>query len=212
MKYILIVSLLLMGCEQSKEQQIKTAIKTYLNQNLDDISSYEPVVFGKIDTLNIINGYIINYTNYNNPYQIVHNKNGNLGFYDSVNETVLVYNENDFDIFLIKNNIGIFDHKYYKFYTANFKANKYEKKMISISNLEHNYKPIKYSKVDSIQLQVFHSFRLKSNNSNKRIFKYYFRLNNKLEVLDKSDKPFSEIDYSEIYFDNLNSDTAAYAK
>jgi hypothetical protein len=41
----------LISCEKSNEEKAKEAIHTYLNENLDDMSSYEPVKFGTLDTV-----------------------------------------------------------------------------------------------------------------------------------------------------------------
>lgn len=200
------------GCKKTNDEIAQEAIKSYLNENLDDMSSYEPVLFDNIDTLLVFKGYIVNYQNHKNPFQVVYNKKGNLGFYNSKEKTVLVFNENDLDIFLINRSIGIFDHKRYQFYLVENKTNKNIPKPISLFNLKQNNKPIKYSKLDSIELQVFHSFRIKDSNSQKRIYKYYFRLNNKFKVLEKSDTPYTQIDYSHIYYDKLISDTLSLGK
>jgi hypothetical protein len=48
---LIILSIAIVGCSKSNEEKAKDAIKTYLNENLDDISTYEPVKFGNLDTL-----------------------------------------------------------------------------------------------------------------------------------------------------------------
>ena len=44
-------TLSLYSCEKSNEERAKDAIKKYLNENLDDMSTYELVKFGPLDTL-----------------------------------------------------------------------------------------------------------------------------------------------------------------
>lgn len=39
------------GCRKSNDEKAKDAIKSYLNENLDDMSTYEPVKFGNLDSL-----------------------------------------------------------------------------------------------------------------------------------------------------------------
>lgn len=46
-----ILSIILNSCGNSNEEKAKDAIRTYLNENLDDMSSYEPVKFGTLDSL-----------------------------------------------------------------------------------------------------------------------------------------------------------------
>lgn len=41
----------LLGCVKSNEEKAKEAIHTFLNENLDDITTYEPVKFGTLDTV-----------------------------------------------------------------------------------------------------------------------------------------------------------------
>lgn len=48
---LIILSITIAGCRKSNEEKAKDAIKTYLNENLDDMSTYEPVKFGDLDTL-----------------------------------------------------------------------------------------------------------------------------------------------------------------
>jgi hypothetical protein len=54
-KYSLILftifSILLNSCGNSNEEKAKDAIRTYLNENLDDMSTYEPVKFGELEPL-----------------------------------------------------------------------------------------------------------------------------------------------------------------
>ncbi len=50
-KILFLLSLSLMSCEKSYEQKAKDAIHTYLNENLNDVSSYEAVKFGKLDSI-----------------------------------------------------------------------------------------------------------------------------------------------------------------
>lgn len=56
MKKILLIivslfSILLFSCENSNEKKAKEAIRNYLNENLDDMSTYESVKFGTLDTV-----------------------------------------------------------------------------------------------------------------------------------------------------------------
>ncbi|MCX6194283.1 MAG: hypothetical protein NTX34_07360 [Cytophagales bacterium] len=46
-----IFSILLNSCGNSNEEKAKDAIRTYLNENLDDMSTYEPVKFGELEPL-----------------------------------------------------------------------------------------------------------------------------------------------------------------
>ena len=49
---IFLFSLSLLGCQKSNEEKAKEAIRIYLNENLDDMSSYEAVKFGTLDSIN----------------------------------------------------------------------------------------------------------------------------------------------------------------
>jgi hypothetical protein len=51
MKRILIILLMLSACTQTPEQKAKSAIKKFLEKTLNDPSSYEPVDFGKLDSM-----------------------------------------------------------------------------------------------------------------------------------------------------------------
>lgn len=51
--FLTILSLIFISCEKSNEEKAKDAIRTYLNENLDDMSTYEPVKFGKLDSIKI---------------------------------------------------------------------------------------------------------------------------------------------------------------
>ena len=44
-------ALSLISCEKSNEEKAKEAVYIYLNQNLDDMSSYESVKFGTLDSV-----------------------------------------------------------------------------------------------------------------------------------------------------------------
>lgn len=46
-----LISILLFSCDNSNEKKAKEAIRNYLNENLDDMSTYEPVKFGPLDTV-----------------------------------------------------------------------------------------------------------------------------------------------------------------
>lgn len=48
---LFLFSISLLGCQKSNEEKAKEAIRIYLNENLDDMSSYEAVKFGTLDTL-----------------------------------------------------------------------------------------------------------------------------------------------------------------
>lgn len=48
---LFLFSLSLLGCKKSNEEKAKEAIQTFLNENLDDMSTYEPVKFGSLDTV-----------------------------------------------------------------------------------------------------------------------------------------------------------------
>lgn len=52
--FLLIISFALFNCNQSNEEKAKEAIKTYLNENLNDMSTYESVKFGQLDTTMIL--------------------------------------------------------------------------------------------------------------------------------------------------------------
>ncbi len=45
-------ALLIISCEKSNEEKAKNAIHTYLNENLDDMATYEVVKFGNLDSIN----------------------------------------------------------------------------------------------------------------------------------------------------------------
>jgi hypothetical protein len=51
---LFLFSIALFGCEKSNEEKAKDAIRTYLNENLDDMSAYESVKFGQLDTTMIL--------------------------------------------------------------------------------------------------------------------------------------------------------------
>lgn len=46
--YFCFFSVHLMSCENTKEDKAKDAIHIYLDENLDDMTSYEPVKFGNL--------------------------------------------------------------------------------------------------------------------------------------------------------------------
>jgi hypothetical protein len=48
----ILFALSLISCEKSNEEKAKEAIHTFLNENLDDMSSYEAVKFGTLDSIN----------------------------------------------------------------------------------------------------------------------------------------------------------------
>ena len=52
--FILFFSLTIFSCEKSKEEVAREAVYTYLNENLDDISTYESVKFGTLDSVDKI--------------------------------------------------------------------------------------------------------------------------------------------------------------
>lgn len=56
MKTILLTisAMLLISCAPNPEKMIKKSIQNYLNENLNDPASYEPIEFGDIDTLEIV--------------------------------------------------------------------------------------------------------------------------------------------------------------
>jgi hypothetical protein len=47
----ILFALSLISCEKSNEEKAKVAIKTYLNENLDDMTTYEVVRFGTLDSI-----------------------------------------------------------------------------------------------------------------------------------------------------------------
>lgn len=52
--FILFFSIIIFSCEKSKEEMAREAVYTYLNENLDDISTYESVKFGTLDSIDKI--------------------------------------------------------------------------------------------------------------------------------------------------------------
>ncbi len=192
------------SCEKSNNNKIKESISTYLNENLDDMSSYEPIKYGHIDTILIFKGYVVKFQNPNKPRLVVYNNKGNLGFIDLNKNDVLVYNEKYFDVFRFKNQLGILDHKYLVFYLATSVKNKYTPKEYSLMNLKHNGKLINYSKLDSAKFEVLHTFRAKDHNGHKRIYKYYFRFDKNFNILDKNTNSLHSIDYSVLANKYLN--------
>lgn len=50
----ILFTLSLISCEKSNEEKAKEAIRIYLNENLDDMSAYESVKFGQLDTTMIL--------------------------------------------------------------------------------------------------------------------------------------------------------------
>lgn len=133
---LLILSIILFNCKQSNEDKAKEAIRTYLNENLDDMSTYEAVKFGQLDTTMVLD--------------------------------------------------------------------------LSGTSFEKKAKGFKF--------QMFHSYRLKNTNGQKEIFKGYYLLDSKLNVISFSNTPYhllSEaliqqpaIDYSDA--DTAAADTIAY--
>lgn len=53
---LLLLTLTLISCEKSNEKKAKESIYTFLNENSDDMSTYEPIKFGSLDTvLKVVN-------------------------------------------------------------------------------------------------------------------------------------------------------------
>ena len=48
---LLIMGLIVISCSKSPEKVAQQLIKEWLNENMDDIKSYEPVKFGQLDTI-----------------------------------------------------------------------------------------------------------------------------------------------------------------
>jgi hypothetical protein len=48
---LFLFSIALGSCEKSNEEKAKESIRKYLNENLDDMSTYESVKFGNLDTV-----------------------------------------------------------------------------------------------------------------------------------------------------------------
>jgi hypothetical protein len=53
--FLTLISIFVFSCKNSDDEKARNAIRTYLNENLDDMSTYEPVKFGVLDTLPKIN-------------------------------------------------------------------------------------------------------------------------------------------------------------
>lgn len=51
LSFLIITILAIISCNKSNEEKAKEAIESYLNENLDDMTTYEPVKFGKLDTI-----------------------------------------------------------------------------------------------------------------------------------------------------------------
>ncbi|MCZ2479052.1 hypothetical protein G9H64_09975 [Aquirufa nivalisilvae] len=130
---LVLLIFLLISCEKSNEEKAKESIYTFLNENLDDMTTYEPIKFGSLDTvLKVIN----------------------LEEFDQLNRD--------------------------------------------------NWK--------DINLEMFHSYRIKEGDR-KRIFKRYFKLNRKLEVIALSDYTYLNSPYQNnlmIGIDTAAADTTAY--
>lgn len=75
MKNILLTILFaftLISCEKSNEDKAKEAIRIYLNENLDDMSSYEPVKFGSLEMLVNIGNFQFYSIEKDTKYQMFH--------------------------------------------------------------------------------------------------------------------------------------------
>jgi hypothetical protein len=130
--FLIILSIILVGCRKSNEEKAKDAIKIYLNENLDDISTYEPVKFGNLDTL---------------------------------------------------------------------------------KKLDLTGTSLKNSRGNSLDFEMFHSYRIKGRDGAKHLIKEYFKLNSKIEVIEKQSFSFIPLDISEMpelpqFFENEDSSAA----
>ncbi|MHA8103938.1 hypothetical protein [Aquirufa nivalisilvae] len=125
--------LLLISCEKSNDEKAKESIYTFLNENLDDMTTYEPIKFGSLDTV------------------------------------------------------------------------------LKITDLEE-YNQLNADNWKEINLEMFHSYRIKEGDR-KRIFKRYFKLNRKLEVIALSNYTYLNSPYQNnliIGTDTAAADTTAY--
>lgn len=215
---IFLFSLSLLGCEKLNEEKAKTAIRNYLNENLDDMSTYEAVKFGTLDTLYNYNGYRIRIYNTNNPFQIVHSKkierNNQLGFLDDEMDLVIPYDSTRHKLILFKGKILLFDENDEVFYQTSINsAEKIVKNGDSnFLNIESQNKQIIIYKPSANQYEMFHSYRLKNNKGAKYLTKKYFKLNNHFEIIDLKEYSFKFDPYvgvETIAIDTAAADTAA---
>lgn len=208
----------LLGCQKSNEEKAKEAIRTYLNENLDDMSTYEPVKYGKLDTLYIFDGNIIHIYNINHPLQFVHSKsaerNNQLGFFNDVTGLVEPYDSLQHKLFLLKGQIILHSNVDNHFYSVVFnpKENIQKNKDSDLPVIKSQNRPITFSKLAPNQYEMFHSYRLKDEKGAKYLIKNYFKLSNHFDVIDSKSYSFKFNPYvgvESIPIDSAAADTAA---
>ncbi|RVU26971.1 hypothetical protein EOJ36_02950 [Sandaracinomonas limnophila] len=211
LKIIFIFSIFIISCKKSNEEIAKESIRNYLNENLDDISTYEPVKFGKLDTIFSFQGNIIKIKNLNEPLIFVSNEsNKKLGFFNKQTYDILLFDFSFHSLLWYKNKIILFDNNSRNFYWVAYDSPTKNRKINSnnLPDISSENKIIQFSKLDALEFEMFHSFRLINNQNKRFLTKKYFKLNNDLVVI-------SSLDYTligqnkNIYNNSINdADTA----
>lgn len=206
----ILFTLSLISCEKSNEEKAKEAIRIYLNENLDDMATYEIVKFGELDTVFVFDGQRVLINNPNNSFIIVKNKaKGDvLGFLDKLENNVIPFDTLRHKILFANNRIVLYDNQNIVFYDISTRKTEKLKKL-KISNLpklKHMNKVINFSKLDPNQFEMLHSYRLKDEKGAKYLTKKYFILNSNLEVISNNDFSYKSLEQQ-----GISIDTAATA-
>lgn len=190
-KLLFLLSISLLSCEKSNEEKAKLAIRTYLNENLDDMSTYEVVKFGNLDTVFVFNGQRIIINNHSNSFKIANNKaKGNiLGFIDNQENTVIPFDSIHHKLIFANGRMILYENQSNLFYDiTTVKTEKLKKlNILNLPKLKHRNNVVKFSKPDTIQFEMLHSFRLKNEKGSKYLTKIYFILNSNFEVVSTND-------------------------
>ncbi len=101
---LFLFSLLLISCEKSNEEKAKNAIRTYLNENLDDMASYESVKFGSLDTVYMVDYGRTSDSSANVKYKLVYQMFHSYRLKDANGIKYLTKN-----YFELHNNFEVFD-------------------------------------------------------------------------------------------------------
>ena len=206
LSFLFLFSLSLFGCQKSNEEKAKNAIHTYLNENLDDMATYEVVKFGNLDTVFVFDGQRVLINNPNNSFIIVKSKaKGDvLGFLDKLENNVIPFDTLRHKILFANNRMVLYDNQNIVFYDISTRKTEKLKKL-KISNLpklKHRNNVINFSKLDPNQFEMLHSYRLKDEKGSKYLTKKYFILNSNFEVISNNDFSYKSIEQQGIAIDS----------
>jgi hypothetical protein len=200
---LFLFSIAILGCKKSNEEKAKDAIRTYLNENLDDMSSYEAVKFGTLDTVFVFDGQRVLINNPNNSFRIVQNEEKELGFFDYREHNVIVFDSLRHNLLFVNSRMVLYDNQNIVFYDISTRKTEKLKKL-KISNLpklKHKNIVINFSKLDPNQFEMLHSYRLKDEKDAKYLTKKYFILNSNLEVISNNDFSYKSLEQQGIVID-----------